>query len=101
MTVELRPMIEEGLGAPGIDYTTGDQATWYRGLGTRMIDRVLVLLRSPLPAGTPASVTPEADNSPSRRNLEEHGLTPVDVFQSQHLPGRSPHGPTARYARML
>jgi aminoglycoside 6'-N-acetyltransferase len=90
-----------GRGELGIDYTIGDPAACCRGLGTQMIDRLLDLLRSRFPAGTPVSVTPEADNTPSRRVLEKNGFTLVDVFQSQHVPGRPPEGPTAVYRRTL
>jgi len=90
-----------GRGELGIDYLIGDPPTCYRGLGTQLVDRLLGLLRSRFPAGTLVSVTPEADNTPSRRVLEKNGFTLVDVFQSQHLPGRSPEGPSAVYRRPL
>ena len=103
MTLSLRPMVEDrdnyriGAGELGIDYTPGELSACYRGLGTELIRMLLALLGSQFPTGTAVSVTPEADNLPSRRILEKNGFTLIDVFQSRHLPGRMPEGLTALY----
>jgi hypothetical protein len=47
------------------------------------------------------TVTPEAANVASRRILEKNGFVLVDVFQTRHLDGRTPEGPTALYRRAL
>ena len=90
-----------GAGELGLDYTIGALASCFRGLGTQLIGLLLGLLGTQFPTGTAISVTPEADNVPSRRVLEKNGFTVVDVFQSRHLPGRMQEGPTAVYRRTL
>jgi aminoglycoside 6'-N-acetyltransferase len=85
----------------GVDYAIGEASACGRGLGTQLIAAVLDELRAHHPGGTPVSVTPEADNRPSRLVLERNGFDLVAVFQSAHLPGRAPEGPTAVYRRLL
>lgn len=119
MTIELGPITEDDLpllvtwfgqpqvyrwrkSVPDLDQARAKYRPRLRGeQPTQLIDRLLVLLRSHFNARTPVSVTPEAENAPSRRILEKNGFALVDVFQSQHLRGRPAQRPTARYRRML
>ena len=90
-----------GAGELGIDYLIGSPDACGRGLGTAMIAALLDHLRSASPARTPVSVTPEAANVPSRRILEKNAFVHISTFQSAHLDGRAPEGPTAIYRRLL
>jgi RimJ/RimL family protein N-acetyltransferase len=90
-----------GPGEVGIDYTIGELTACYRGIGTELVSLLLALLRSRFPPGTAVSVTPEAANLPSCRILQKNGFRLIEVFQSEHLPGRMHEGPTAVYRRTL
>jgi RimJ/RimL family protein N-acetyltransferase len=90
-----------GAGELGLDYAIGEPSTFGRGVGTSMVARLLDLLRAETAPGTPVTVTPEAANSASRRVLEKNGFVHSATFQSEHLEGRAPEGPTAIYRRTL
>jgi aminoglycoside 6'-N-acetyltransferase len=90
-----------GAGELGIDYAIGEAGACHRGLGTELIRVLLDMLGSRFPPGTGVSVTPEADNLPSRRILEKNSFALIDVFQSRQLPGRMQEGPTALYRATL
>jgi aminoglycoside 6'-N-acetyltransferase len=90
-----------GHGELGIDYAIGEPGSCGRGLGTAMIGRLLDLLRADHDGSVAVVVTPESDNTASRRVLEKNGFTLVDVFQTAHLDGATPEGPTALYRRTL
>ncbi len=99
--IEDRDNYRIGPGELGLDYAIGEPSASGRGVGTVMIARVLDLLRAEAAAGTPVTVTPEAANVASRRILEKNGFTHTATFQSEHLDGRAPEGPTAVYRRLL
>jgi aminoglycoside 6'-N-acetyltransferase len=90
-----------GAGEFGIDYAIGEPSACGRGVGTAMIGKLLDLLRADHAGSAPVTVTPEADNTASRRILEKNGFALVDVFQAAHLDGRTPEGPTALYRRTV
>lgn len=90
-----------GTGELGLDYAIGVPAARRRGVGTELVAALLETLRCEHAAGTPVSVTPEAANIGSRRVLEKNGFAHVATFQSAHLVGRAPEGPTAVYRRLL
>jgi len=90
-----------GVGELGIDYAIGDVSACGHGAGTAMLGLVLDLLRTAHGEAVTVTVTPEAANAASRRILEKNGFALVDVFQTRHLEGRAPEGPTALYRRLL
>jgi hypothetical protein len=66
-----------------------------------VVGLVLDLLRTAHGEAVEVTVTPEAANAASRRILEKNGFALVDVFQTRHIDGRTPEGPTALYRRLL
>jgi RimJ/RimL family protein N-acetyltransferase len=90
-----------GPGELGIDYAIGEASACGHGVGTAMIERLLDLLRADHDGAVAVTVTPEAANAASRRILEKNGFTLVEVFQTTHLEGVTPEGPTALYRRTL
>lgn len=70
-----------GPGDLGIDYTIGEPSAIGRGLGTELVAGLLDLLRAKYAAGTPVSVTPNADNPASRRILERNGFAFVALAE--------------------
>jgi aminoglycoside 6'-N-acetyltransferase len=90
-----------GKGELGFDYAIGEPSTVGRGVGTIMIARLLDLLRDVAAPGMPVTVTPEAANTASRRVLEKNGFVHTATFQSEHLEGQAPEGPTTLYRRLL
>lgn len=79
------------VGAVGIDYLIGSAFDCERGLGTQLV-ACLVAAADPLPVW----VTPEAENEPSRRVLENNGFVLMAVKQCQ-VPEEPWAGPTALY----
>jgi RimJ/RimL family protein N-acetyltransferase len=90
-----------GVGELGIDYAIGELSACGHGAGTAMVGLLVELLGALDGGAVAVAVTPEAANSASRRILEKNGFALVDVFQTRHLDGRTPEGPTALYRRAL
>jgi RimJ/RimL family protein N-acetyltransferase len=62
-----------------LDHPFGEPTAIGRSLGTALVARLLELLRERYALGTRVSVTPHADNGPSRRILENNGFVYVET----------------------
>ena len=80
-------------GEVGIDYGIGDPADIGRGIGTALIEALVLHVRRVLP-GAGVLVGPSAANAASCRVLEKNGFTVVDV---RDLPGEPNASPLALY----
>jgi len=88
-------------GEVGLDYAIGVASACGRGVGTALLARLLAVVQVEIGSGAPITVTPEAANTASRRILEKNGFAHTATFQSEHLDGHAPEGPTAIYRRLL
>ena len=76
-------------GDCGIDYAIGEPVAIGRGLGTQLIDALVLEVRRHHP-GCGVIVDPDAENRASRRVLEKNGFSLVAVRPVASEPGDTP-----------